>query len=168
MHGKGNGKVCIVHAKVCCRQQGETEKWWCANFWWCKSDIKTDVELKEQKDNWLGHESWWMSSLHDAYLLVDEVTAGEQTRYIYILQFLWRDLTSSFDIIGPYFTISSPLESKFIFACFQTVKLFYLYWFHTSVLVYNEAGTSVSALSQCVAHQEHMVFIPELLPINIK
>ena len=86
-----------------------------------------------------------MSSLHDAYRLVDEATAGEHTSYI--LQFLWRDLTSSFDIVGPYFTTSSPMESKFILACvFQTLELFYLYSFHTSVLVCDGASTNVSAL----------------------
>ena len=39
----------------------------------------------------------------------------EQTSYI--LQFLWRDLTSNFDIIGPYFTSSNTMDSKFILAC---------------------------------------------------
>lgn len=53
-----------------------------------------------------------MSSLHDAYQLVDEMSASKQTSYI--LQFLWRDLTSSFDVVGPYFTSGGQLESKFI------------------------------------------------------
>ena len=42
------------------------------------------------------------SSLADVYQLLDG-NAAQQTSYI--LQFLWRDLTSSFDIIGPYFHI---------------------------------------------------------------
>ena len=86
-----------------------------------------------------------MSSLHDAYKLVDEKTASEQTSYI--LQFLWRDLTSSFDVVGPYFTSSGTLESKFILACvFQTLRLFYLYSFHTSALVCDGASANISAL----------------------
>lgn len=33
---------------------------------------------------------------------------AQQTSYI--LQFLWRDLTSDFDIIGPYFTYHKTME----------------------------------------------------------
>ena len=40
-----------------------------------------------------------MSSLHDIYMTYDEDTKTEQTTYV--LQFLWRDLTSKFDIVGP-------------------------------------------------------------------
>ena len=42
-----------------------------------------------------------MSALHDAYQLVNEESAREHTSYI--LQFLWRDLTSSFDVVGPFY-----------------------------------------------------------------
>ena len=86
-----------------------------------------------------------MSTLHDAYQLVNEVSAREHTSYI--LQFLWRDLTSSFDVVGPYYTSSSQLESKFIVSCvFQTLRLFYLYCFHTCALVCDGASANVSAL----------------------
>ena len=40
-----------------------------------------------------------MSSLHDIYMTYDEDTKTEQTSYV--LQFLWKDLTSKFDIVGP-------------------------------------------------------------------
>lgn len=86
-----------------------------------------------------------MSSLHDAYQLVDEANATKQTSYI--LQFLWRDLTSSFDVVGPYFTSSSQLESKFVLACvLQSIRVFHLYGFHTSVIVCDGAAANVSAL----------------------
>ena len=86
-----------------------------------------------------------MSSLHDAYQLVDEASASKQTSYI--LQFLWRDLTSSFDVVGPYFTSSSQLESKFIVSCIlQCLRIFHLYGFHTSALVCDGASANVSAL----------------------
>ena len=86
-----------------------------------------------------------MSSLHDAYQLVNETSANEQTSYI--LQFLWRDLTSSFDVVGPYFTSSSQLESKFIVSCIlQSLRIFHLYGFHTCALVCDGASTNVSAL----------------------
>ena len=86
-----------------------------------------------------------MSTLHNANQLVNEDTASEHTSYI--LQFLWRDLTSSFDVVGPYFTSSNPLESKFIVSCvIQTLRLFYLYSFHTCALVCDGAGANVSAI----------------------
>jgi len=48
-----------------------------------------------------------------------------QTSYMYILQFLWRDLTSNYDIIGPYFTSADSVVSKFILTCvLETIKLF--------------------------------------------
>ena len=86
-----------------------------------------------------------MSSFHDAFQLVEETSATKQTSYI--LQFLWRDLTSSFDVVGPYFTSSSQLESKFIVSCIlQSLRVFYLYGFHTYALVCDGASSNVSAL----------------------
>ena len=39
--------------------------------------------------------------------------------------FLWRDLTSSFDIVGPFFTSHGTIEGKFVCACaMETIKLF--------------------------------------------
>lgn len=84
-----------------------------------------------------------MPSLHDVYQFMSE--GVDQTSYI--LQFLWRDLTSSFDVIGPYFTSSSSLETKFILSCvYKSIRLFHLYLFNTSVLVCDGASSNVSAL----------------------
>ena len=86
-----------------------------------------------------------MSSLHDVYELVDEEKAKKQTSYI--LQFLWRDLTSSFDVVGPYFSSNGPLESKFIISCvIQSLRLFHLYQFYTCVMVCDGASSNVSAI----------------------
>ena len=40
--------------------------------------------------------------------IFDKDKAAEQTAYI--MQFLWRDLTSSYDIVGPYYTNSETLD----------------------------------------------------------
>ena len=85
-----------------------------------------------------------MHSLHDAYQILNQ-DGRNQTNYV--LQFLWRDLTSSFDVVGPYYTSTGSLESKFILSCvFQTVRLFHLYGFHTSILVCDGASCNISAL----------------------
>ena len=40
-----------------------------------------------------------------------------------ILQFLWRDLSSDYDLIGPYFTSSDGLDSRFTLAClYETMQ----------------------------------------------
>lgn len=38
-------------------------------------------------------------------------------RPTYILQFLWRDVSSKFDLIGPFFTSESGLDARFTAAC---------------------------------------------------
>ena len=63
------------------------------------------------------------ASLHDVFQLFDKDRRTKQTNYI--LQFLWRDLTSSFDIVGPYYTSNETMPAKFICSCvFETLKLF--------------------------------------------
>ena len=53
-------------------------------------------------------------SLNDIYKILRDPGANKQTSYI--LQFLWRDLTSCYDIDGPYFTRSNSVEGKFVIA----------------------------------------------------
>ena len=77
-----------------------------------------------------------MSSLHNTYQLVDETSASK-----HILQFLRRDLTSSFDLVGP---CNSQLESKFIVSCvLKSLWAFHLYGF---CLVCDGASANISAL----------------------
>ena len=64
-----------------------------------------------------------------------------------MLQFLWRDLTSQFDIVGPYFTSSGSVDGKFVLACvLETVKLFQLHSLKTSVLVCDGGSSNVAAI----------------------
>lgn len=51
-----------------------------------------------------------MASLHDIYDSFNEEEECQKTEYI--LQFLWRDLSSNFDAIGPYFTLSGSIEAQ--------------------------------------------------------
>ena len=42
----------------------------------------------------------------------------------------WRDLTSRFDVVGPYYTSSGALEAKFILGVvLDTVKALHLFGF---------------------------------------
>jgi len=63
------------------------------------------------------------ASLQDIFQLFDPSLRVNQTSYV--LQFLWRDLTSKFDIVGPYFTSESPMKAKFVMACIlESIKIF--------------------------------------------
>ena len=85
-----------------------------------------------------------MSSLHDIYASLGDEQPQQAS---YMLQFVWRDLTSSFDIISPYYSSSESLKSKFILACvFEVIKIFQLYGFQTSVLVCDGASANLTAL----------------------
>ena len=63
------------------------------------------------------------ASLHDVFQSFDKNHCTKQTSYI--LQFLWRDLTSLFDIVGPYYTSEETMPAMVIrFCIFETIKLF--------------------------------------------
>ena len=86
-----------------------------------------------------------LASLTDIYQLLDPEYRSKQTTYV--LQFLWRDLTSPFDVVGPYFTSSGSLESKFILSCvLESMKTFYLYGFKTYASVCDAAAPNVSVI----------------------
>ena len=86
-----------------------------------------------------------LASLTDVYQLLDPDCRSKQTTYI--LQFLWHDLTSSIDVVGPYFTSSGPLENKFILSCvLESIKAFHLYGFRTFALVCDATAPNVSVI----------------------
>ena len=81
-----------------------------------------------------------MVSLHDVY---EELKAPKAVKASYIMQFLWRDLTSDFDVIGPYCSSGKGLECKFIMLCFVTsIQAFHIYGFHTIAVKYLTMGKS--------------------------
>lgn len=58
-----------------------------------------------------------MATLQDVY---EELKAPQTVKASYIMQFLWRDLTSAFDVIGPYFSSGKGMECKFVISCLMT------------------------------------------------
>ena len=86
-----------------------------------------------------------LASLNDIYTLLQDSEASKQTSYI--LQFLWRDLTSEFDIVGPYFTSATSVESKFILSCvLETIKLFQWHNLKTSILICDGGSSNVATI----------------------
>jgi hypothetical protein len=72
-------------------------------------------------------------SLHDVYEGLQEDEKCQKTAYI--LQFLWRDLSSNFDIMGPYFTCASSIEMH----CLHSMVV-------RTILTFSQFGLGVRAL----------------------
>ena len=86
-------------------------------------------------------------TLHDVFRELDEDFRTNSTSYI--LQFMWRDLSSNFDIIGPYFTAEKSLETKFLASCLlESMYVFEIYGFHVSALVCDGASCNLALLKQ--------------------
>ena len=72
---------------------------------------------------------------------------GDAAQTTHILQFLWRDLTSDYDIIGPYLTSSGMVDSSFTSSCvLNTVKLFQRHGLPTSSLICDGASSNLSLI----------------------
>ena len=82
--------------------------------------------------------------LHDVFSTT--VQPGAQ-KASYVLQFLWRDLTSSYDLVGPYFPISSPIQSGTLQELLMlTLKAFQAYLFRVSKILCDGKSSSLSLL----------------------
>ena len=88
------------------------------------------------------------SSLHDIY---DGLTLNDNCQKTsYVIQFLWRDLTSSYDVIGPYFTIPSTMEARFLHGIvIRTILAFCKFGFETKALLCDGASSNL-ALFKCL------------------
>lgn len=97
--------------------------------------------------------------LHDVFMRIGE--DFEQQKASYILQFLWRDLTSKFDVIGPYFTCAGSWDHKFLLECImRTIQAFTLYNFRIQVLLCDGASSN-HAVIKLLCGYEH-----EQLPLS--
>lgn len=93
-----------------------------------------------------------MSSLQDIYLHLDEDGRPKKTNYI--LQFLWRDVCSQFDVLGPYYTCYASLEHKFIIACvIDAIQKLHNYGFKTKLLICDGASSNLTAIKYFMGHK---------------
>jgi len=85
-----------------------------------------------------------MASLTDIYRILKDPEASQMS---YILQFIWRDLTSSYDVVGPYYTSAASVEAKFVVACvFETIKLFQHHGLKTSLLACDRGSANIATI----------------------
>lgn len=90
-----------------------------------------------------------MASLHDVYEELDP--NRKKMRTSYVLQFLWRDLTSEFDVIGPYYSSNDGMKHKFVMTCLlHTINSLHLYGFETNIVVLDGASTNLAAMKYLI------------------
>ena len=93
-----------------------------------------------------------LSSLHDIFMQIDRNCKRKNTNYI--LQFLWRDLCSPFDVLGPYYTCFESLEHKFVIACvIDSLRKLHCYGFKTKVVICDGASTNLTAIKYFCWHR---------------
>lgn len=82
-------------------------------------------------------------SLHDIYKGINEEEKCQKT--MYMLQFLWRDLSSDYDVIGPYFNCPYTMETPYLHSIvIKTVLAFCRSGFFVRSLLCDGASSNLS------------------------
>jgi hypothetical protein len=90
--------------------------------------------------------------LHDIFRGVS-ANGTESQPAQYVVQFLWRDLTSHFDVIGPYYTSANALDHNFMMGCvLEAMAAFHSYGFKVSALICDGAPENLKVIKQTMEH----------------
>ena len=82
--------------------------------------------------------------MHDVY---DSLSEDEKCQKTYVVQFLRRDLSSDFDVVGPYFNCSSSMEAHFLHSMVtRTMLAFSQFGFQVRALLCDGASSNLSLL----------------------
>ena len=85
------------------------------------------------------------AGLHDIYKDIDREERCQKTTYV--IQFMWRDLSPSFDVVGPYFNIPLTMETKFLHSIVtRTMLAFTQHGFEVKALPSDEASCNLSPM----------------------
>ena len=89
-----------------------------------------------------------LATLSDVYEKAIEEGPMKTT---YVLQLLWRDISSDFDLVGPYYTSYSGLDSRFTLAClYETMQALESVGFKVRGLVCDGASWNLSMVKKLV------------------
>lgn len=85
-----------------------------------------------------------MASLCDIYQTLDP---QRKVKTKTILQTIWRDLSSKFDVLGPYYTSETGFDTKSLIAITQETMM-QLHWFgfRTTVIIMDGASSNLSMI----------------------
>ena len=105
------------------------------NFLWCRNSSIMGYAVSSEE----------LASLHDIYEELDSTESSQKTTYE--LQFLWRDLTSSFDAVGPFFSLSGSIDCQDLYSMVvRTMLAFHEFNFHVRALLCDGASSNLSLL----------------------
>jgi len=89
-----------------------------------------------------------LAGLHDVFQNSESTNTA---RTSYVLQFVWRDMSCSFDVLGPYYTSAKPLDSKASMVClYDCIRLLHVYNFVSSGLVCDGASVNLSLIKSMI------------------
>ena len=96
--------------------------WWNSHFFLSCPDESSLCLLKGGRISGFTMAHAELPVLHDAF--TSTIASGCQ-KTSYIVQFLWRDLTSGFDLIGPYIpvpkSVDSNVKKEFFMLCLEKI-----------------------------------------------
>ena len=93
-----------------------------------------------------------LSSLHDVFCALDEKEKIQKTNYV--LQFVWRDMTSKFDIVGPYYTSQGGFDANFTMACVHDAMfLLAAYNFNILAVIGDGASWNLTLFKNLCGHK---------------
>eukprot|EP00794_Sanderia_malayensis_P001108 gene1108-455_t len=105
---------------------------------------KVMLNMKNEKFLGLAMSEDEMCSLHDIYKNLDSV---EPVAAEYMLQYLWRDLTSDFDVIGPFYSFKATIDNTIVIeTLLETMRSFHNYGFKTTSVVCDGASSNMAAI----------------------
>ncbi len=88
-----------------------------------------------------------MATLCDVYKTLSPDYRGRQTSYV--LQTLWRDFTSDFDVIGPHYTNDRTFpHDKLCPILIDAIQQFHLCGFQTVAVVCDGASSNMSMIKE--------------------
>ena len=116
--------------------------------------VGLNVQWNSRNDEFIGHAMTphEMLTLHDVYEALETVDKTSKTSYV--LQTLWRDLSSDYDIIGPYYTSEGGLKSKFLLAClYDAMRQLHQFNFKVVAVVCDGASANLASL-KALCHRQ--------------
>ena len=86
-----------------------------------------------------------MATLQDLYVDLDEDPTTAKSDYV--LQTLWRDLSTNHDIVGPYYTSTGSFDARFMIACLMdSMQQFHSFGFKVKLVILDGASSNLSSI----------------------
>lgn len=113
---------------------------------------KVALNMKNEKFLGLAMNEKEMHNLHDIF---QTLQSTDPVPAEYILQFLWRDITSSYDIIGPYFSLKATIDHPVVVeTLMETMRALSNLGLKTACVVCDGASSNLAAIKLLTCGQK--------------